>query len=145
MTDQPNAEMSRRIVLRGATVAGVAVPFLAACGSDDPEPSAEPEASAAPEGGGGLASTADVPVGGGVVLKDEKIVVTQPTEGNFKAFTAVCTHKQCVVAEVADGTITCGCHGSKYSAEDGSVTGGPAPAPLEEITISVEGDQITQS
>ena len=145
MTEQPNAEMTRRVVLRGATVAGVTMPLLVACGSDDPEPSAEPEESAPAEAGASLASTADVPVGGGVVLKDEKIVVTQPTEGDFKAFTAVCTHKQCVVAEVADGTIKCGCHGSMYSAEDGSVTGGPAPAPLEEIAITVEGDQITQS
>lgn len=155
MTEQQSADVTRRVVLRGVTMAGVALPILSACGSDGggeadapaESASAAPEAtSEAPAGGGGggsaLATTADVPVGGGTVLKDEKVVITQPAEGEFKAFTAVCTHKQCLVAEVKDGTITCPCHGSMYSAEDGSVTGGPAPAPLAEVPITVEGDQI---
>lgn len=159
--DQPAPEVTRRVVLRGAALGGVAVPLLVACGSDggdaeapatsagasDPtteggSPPAEPSDSEAPSG---LVSTAEVPVGGGMILPDEQIVVTQPTEGAFKAFTAVCTHQACVVSSVSDGTINCGCHGSMYSVEDGSVTGGPAPAPLDEIAISVEGDQITRS
>jgi Rieske Fe-S protein len=154
--DETRPEITRRIMLRGAAVSGVALPLLAACGDDGgsadaPETSAGAEESApaespsaAEEGGAatGLVSTADVPVGGGMILKDEKIVVTQPAEGDFKAFTAVCTHQQCLVGTVENGTIMCPCHGSQFSIEDGSVTGGPAPAPLAEVPITVEGDQI---
>lgn len=89
-----------------------------------------------------LATTDEVPVGGGVVLSEQQIVVTQPSEGEFKAFTAVCTHAQCVVSEPADGTIPCDCHGSRYDAATGEVTGGPAPAPLSEVAITVQGGEI---
>jgi len=143
-------EITRRVVLRGVAVGGVALPLLAACGSgaetaDTPSTSAasSPEASAG--GSPALASTADVPVGGGEILADEQIVLTQPTEGDFKAFTSVCTHKQCAVNEISDGVIKCPCHGSQYSIEDGSVLGGPAPAPLAAIEITVDGDKITRA
>ncbi|MFI6183294.1 Rieske (2Fe-2S) protein [Nonomuraea sp. NPDC051191] len=99
--------------------------------------------SGAPQAGGALAKTADIPVGGGTVFKDQKIVVTQPTAGEFKAFSAICTHKGCPVGGVADGAIVCPCHGSKFNIADGSVTDGPADKPLAAQQIKVEGDQIT--
>jgi Rieske Fe-S protein len=131
----PTYRPSRRIVFQGLGALGTAV-ALAGCGSDDGGDEAP-----APEAGSELATTADVPVGGGVILPEEKIVITQPTEGEFKAFSAMCTHQGCVVAEVRE-TINCTCHNSKYSIEDGSVQGGPAPSPLGEVAISVEGDKI---
>ncbi|MFE9683449.1 Rieske (2Fe-2S) protein [Streptomyces sp. NPDC006285] len=94
-------------------------------------------------GGKELTRTADVPVGGGKVFKDEKVVVTQPEKGDFKAFSAVCTHAGCVVARVSDGTIDCTCHGSRFRVADGSVAGGPAPKPLPARRITVEGDSIS--
>ncbi|MFI7107997.1 Rieske (2Fe-2S) protein [Nonomuraea sp. NPDC050227] len=99
--------------------------------------------SSAPQAGGALAKTADIPVGGGTIFKDQKIVVTQPTAGEFKAFSAICTHKGCPVGSVADGAIVCPCHGSKFNIADGSVTNGPADKPLAAQQIKVEGDQIT--
>ena len=135
MEDQESAEVSRRLVLRGAAVGAVALPVLTACGSG-------PEKAAAPQGGQALTSTKDVPVGGGTVLSDQKIVVTQPAQGEFKAFTAVCTHQGCVVASVKGGTINCDCHGSKFDAETGEVASGPASTPLEEVAIQVDGDRI---
>ncbi|MEO3870685.1 Rieske (2Fe-2S) protein [Nonomuraea sp. B12E4] len=89
-----------------------------------------------------LADTADIPSGGGKVFEGQKIVVTQPTDGEFKAFTAICTHQGCTVASVSNGTINCPCHGSKFSIEDGSVANGPASEPLEEKKITVDGDKI---
>jgi Rieske Fe-S protein len=89
-----------------------------------------------------LASTADVPAGGGTILTDKQIVITQPQAGSFKAFTAVCTHMGCIVNSVADGTIDCPCHGSKYSIKDGSVVNGPAPRPLAPVPITVTGNSI---
>ena len=87
--------------------------------------------------------TADIPVGGGQILTDQKVVITQPTAGTFMAFTAVCTHQGCVVASIADGMIVCPCHGSRFAITDGSVTGGPAPAPLAPVPITVAGATIT--
>ncbi|MFD4695653.1 Rieske (2Fe-2S) protein [Streptomyces sp. NPDC058463] len=91
---------------------------------------------------GELTRTSDVPVGGGTIFKDRKIVVTQPEAGEFKAFSAVCTHAGCIVASVSDGTINCACHGSKFSITDAAVEAGPATRPLPPEQISVEGESI---
>ncbi|WP_328497247.1 Rieske (2Fe-2S) protein [Streptomyces sp. NBC_00414] len=106
-------------------------------------PSGSESGGEAAPGGKELTRTGDVPVGGGKIFKDEKVVVTQPEKGGFKAFSAVCTHQGCVVANVSDGTINCTCHGSKFRVADGSVAGGPAPKPLPAKQITVTGDSIS--
>jgi Rieske Fe-S protein len=103
------------------------------------------EPTAAGGGGTALGKTSDVPVGGGAIFKNEQVVVTQPKAGAFKAFSAVCTHQGCIVATVANGTINCNCHGSKFKIADGSVANGPASTPLPERSVTVTGDQITLS
>ncbi|MFD0328596.1 Rieske 2Fe-2S domain-containing protein [Streptacidiphilus monticola] len=113
---------SRRSVLRGAAAVGVvgtAGVALAACGSSG----GAKKASGPVE----LGPTSDVPVGGGKVYRSAQIVVTQPTAGQFKGFSAICTHAGCVVDGVKDGAISCPCHGSTFNASTGAVTGGPAP------------------
>ncbi|MBA4865768.1 Rieske (2Fe-2S) protein [Streptomyces sp. PSKA54] len=92
--------------------------------------------------GEALARTTDIPVGGGKVFADRKIVVTQPSEGDFRAFSAVCTHQWCTVRDVTGGTINCPCHASRFRVEDASVAGGPAPSPLEPRKITVTGKSI---
>jgi Rieske Fe-S protein len=141
--------------LGGVALAGATVPLLAACGSDEepsgsatvnPSETASPGESASPDAGGdALVATSEVPVGGGVVIKGPDVVVTQPVEGEFKCFTAICTHQGCVVAGVSDGAIGCECHGSKFSAEDGSVLNGPASKPLEEIAVTVNGGEVSRA
>lgn len=133
-------ELSRRGVLRSAALGGVAAPLLTACGAAEETPSAAQTSAS-----GASVAAADVPVGGGTILADEKIVVTQPTAGEFKAFSAVCTHKRCPVSSVNGGEITCPCHGSRFSIEDGSVVAGPAPAPLPSKTATLSGDRVTVS
>jgi Rieske Fe-S protein len=93
-------------------------------------------------GNAGIVSVADVPVGGGVVLADQQLVVTQPSEGSFVGFSAVCTHAGCVVKDVSDGTINCPCHGSKFAVADGSVVDGPAPSPLPPVALQLRGTAI---
>lgn len=108
-----------------------------------PETTAEEAPQTTEEAPPGLASTADIPVGGGTVFADQEVVITQPTEGEFRCFSAVCTHQGCLVNAVKDGTINCDCHGSKFAVADGSVTAGPAPTALPERSVRVTGDQIS--
>lgn len=95
-----------------------------------------------------LAATSDVPVGGGMVNTDANVVIVQPSQGEFKAFTATCTHQACPLENVENGEIvcstTCG-HGSRFAVADGSVTTGPASNALEEVPVSVDGDSIVAS
>jgi Rieske Fe-S protein len=91
---------------------------------------------------GALTGTSDIPVGGGMIFPAKLVVVTQPTAGEFKAFSAVCTHMGCTVNQIANGRIDCPCHGSEYSITDGAVLAGPAPKPLPAKTIKVTGDSI---
>jgi Rieske Fe-S protein len=130
-------------------------PDLAATSSASPVTAGPPAAAA----GGGAASAAatpatagasgtllgqasDIPVGGGKVFTDAKVVVTQPTKGVFKGFSAVCTHVGCLCNQVADGTINCPCHGSKFTIATGAVVAGPAPSPLPAAPITVTGGKI---
>jgi Rieske Fe-S protein len=130
--------VSRRTVLGGTAALGVGVPLLAACGSDD---SGSSDAKV-PDPGTVLTTTADVPVGGGVILAKDGLVVTQPEAGTFKAFSSKCTHQGCQVTKVSR-TIDCPCHLSKFSIVDGSPESGPARSPLPETAVKVDGDNIT--
>ncbi len=147
--------LDRRRALTGAAGLGLVLPVLAACGSDDAEQAPEGGSGgdsgggsggdAGNGGGAGLAATSDIPEGGGTIFEDDKVVVTQPASGDFKAFSAVCTHQGCVVSALKGQEIQCPCHGSAFSITDGSVVNGPATQPLEEVPITVDGDQITLS
>ncbi|MEU6147427.1 Rieske (2Fe-2S) protein [Streptomyces sp. NPDC047081] len=135
--------MTHRSTRRTVLLATGASALAAGCSkygdSNGDSGSSSVQASAGQE----LAKTADIPVGGGKIFKDEKVVVTQPKKDEFKAFTAVCTHQGCTVSAVADGTINCPCHGSKFKVADGSVAKGPAAKPLAEKQIKVDGNSIS--
>ena len=169
-TPDTPASHHRRTVLRGAAALGLLGlgGALTGCGDDDAGTTTTQQGSDTPAGttpadtstdtagtgtaagdaatrvgaGTALGRAADVPVGGGKIYKDAAVVVTQPTKGKYKAFTATCTHTGCLVGEVADGTINCFCHGSKYSIKDGSVVAPPAPKPLAPKEITVAGGKI---
>ncbi|MFJ4276323.1 Rieske (2Fe-2S) protein [Streptomyces massasporeus] len=154
---QPMSGPSRRTVVAAVGAAGLTV-ALTACGSEDKasDPSTEQGAagggatndgagsSGGPgAGGAALAKTADIPEGGGKIFKDEKVVVSQPAAGDYKAFSTICTHQKCPMVDLKDDIISCACHGSQFSVLDGSVKKGPAVQPLEAKQISVNGDSIT--
>lgn len=133
---QPEATgtpIPRRVAVAGAGM--VAIAGVAACGGGS---SADgDDKGTAPDQGTVLGNSADVKVGGGQVFADAEVVVTQPEKGEFKGFSAVCTHQGCIVENVAGGTINCNCHGSKFDAADGTVRKGPASRPLPEQAVSV--------
>ncbi len=149
-----HVDVQRRTILTagGLVLAGGA---LAACGGADS--TATEAATGAPTAGapatpatespttpvsGALASVSEIPVGGGVIVPEPPIVITQPVAGTFKAFTAICPHQGCLVSEVAENQIVCPCHGSLFSAEDGAVVQGPAVEGLTAASIAVQGDSI---
>jgi Rieske Fe-S protein len=165
---------TRRNVLAGAGALG-ATCLLAACGTSsggtgyttnpngsDYQPTPAPAGSGPANAGGGgdtagggtakapakgaavtLAAVADVPEGGGVIKGN--YVITQPAKGTFKAFSKVCTHQGCDVNKIDGGVISCPCHGSQFSIEDGSVQGGPAPKGLPETNVKVDGKNIVKA
>jgi Rieske Fe-S protein len=151
---EPARLLSRRtaVAVAGLAAAGAALPACTVYGSSGPAPAAGPTAAApaqdgtAPAGAAAaeppLARTADIPVGGGKIFTDRRIVVTQPTAGTFAGFDTTCTHQGCTVAEVAGGTINCPCHGSTFNIADGSVANGPATKPLPRRDVTVEADEI---
>ncbi len=160
MTQEPQRDTraTRRGVLAGVGLVGLAG-AVSACSSGGSSSSSAgtgagsaSTAAAAPgsapssagTGGGAnvLAATSQIPVGSGKIFTDQKVVVTQPSSGDFKAFSAVCTHMGCIVSQISNGTIDCPCHGSQYSIKDGAVVAGPAPAPLPAETIKVSGTSI---
>ena len=168
MTQEPQQDTrasrsTRRGVLAGVGLVGLAG-AVSACGSGGsssssagttagaaPATAGAGSASSSASGGGGstagaqgsaLATTSEIPVGSGKIFTSEKIVVTQPNSGDFKAFSAVCTHMGCIVSTISNGTIDCPCHGSQYSISTGAVVGGPAPSPLPAQTIKVTGSNI---
>ncbi len=89
-----------------------------------------------------LGAASEIPVGGGKIYTAAKVVVTQPTRGQYKAFSAVCTHVGCIMSEVANGTIDCPCHGSEFKITTGAVVTGPAPAPLPKKQIKIVDGQV---
>ncbi|GIJ78843.1 Ferredoxin subunit of nitrite reductase or a ring-hydroxylating dioxygenase [Micromonospora phaseoli] len=156
--EQAGCCRSRRALLAGTGAVGVAA--LTGCATyGQPQPAAPPPPAAAPgsstdpsgtatpgadgePGPPALATLADIPVGGGAIFADAGVVLTQPTEGTIKAYSATCTHQGCTVTSVADGTIVCACHNSVFDIADGSVRSGPAGAPLPAANVTVDGDAI---
>ncbi len=125
--------MKRRDVLKAGALSGVlALTGVAAssCSSETATMSSD------------SISLTDIPVGGGMIIAEPPLVVTQPSQGEVKAFTSICTHQGCKVNAVSDNQIFCPCHGSIFSAIDGSVIRGPATEGLSAAAVSVDGTQI---
>jgi len=148
MTDKP---ISRRSVI--ASVGALSVTgFLAACATSEVEPAAvapaetptpTPTESTTPEQtADGIFVVSEIPVGGAVILSEEKVVLTQPIAGEVNAFSVTCTHQGCPVSQVSDQGIVCACHNSVFSTLDGSVVSGPATSGLNPVEISVEDGKV---
>lgn len=135
--------LSRRQALTGAAGVGIGLPVLAACAGGSTGNGSGSGSGSTPPASGSLGPASAIPVGGGTIFSDKRVVVTQPKQGDFKCFSAICTHAGCPVSTVSGGTINCPCHGSKFSIDDGSVVSGPAPSPLGEISVSVKAGKLT--
>lgn len=150
MTEE-TSNLDRRTALRAAAfaaAAGTTAVGLAACSSASTEPSTPAPSSSAgttPPKETVLGAAADIPVGGGKIFPEQKVVVTCPSAGTYQGFSSTCTHLGCQVAKVEAGVIACPCHGSQFNAADGSVKNGPAAKPLPPAPITVRDGQIVLS
>jgi nitrite reductase/ring-hydroxylating ferredoxin subunit len=136
---------------RGVIASAVGVSAVAALSACSPEVSnitstPAPVAPATTEPVA-VAKTSDIPVGSGKKFDVEgvQILVTQPRAGEFRGFSAICTHAGFVMTNVANSEIKCDNHGALYSADDGSVLSGPAPRALGKVTVTVDGDDVLVS
>jgi cytochrome b6-f complex iron-sulfur subunit len=70
-------------------------------------------------------------------------IIIRTEAGDLKAFSASCTHLDCIVQyDPAGKQIVCACHNGHYDLTGKNVSG-PPPRPLEEFTVNVKGDDIT--
>ncbi len=133
--------LDRRRLIGCAALFGVSGPLLAACSSGSSDEGSGGAAGTSP--GEKLVAAADVPVGGGVVLSDLNIVVTQPRRGEFLAFDSRCTHQNGILSTPQDGIMTCPLHGSQFAVDGENLVGpngGPAGSTPDLTTVDVDVD-----
>jgi cytochrome b6-f complex iron-sulfur subunit len=98
-------------------------------------------------GGAAIASESEVAPGSAFTFEaaGKPAVLLHLNNGDFVAYSAVCTHQGCEVA-YQDGNLACPCHGSVFDPANGAqVVAGPAPRPLPEIPVKVEGGEVVRA
>lgn len=134
------ADSSARVFSRRATLITGAVAsgaLLASCAEGDSNVTV-------PEGSVEMGAASAVGVGKAAKLThgSTTVIVSQPSAGEYKAFSTVCTHQGCQVQVQDSNRIVCPCHGSEYAGADGSVVHGPAEAPLTSYPVQVKGGKL---
>ncbi|MFI6643623.1 Rieske (2Fe-2S) protein [Streptomyces sp. NPDC050504] len=136
MSAQPTP---RRTVLKGAALAGAAGMGVAACSTESKLGHAESPTPTAPVT---LGSPDEVPVGGAKLYREERVMVSCPAKGQYKAFSAQCTHAGCALDKIVEGHGNCPCHGSRFDVMTGKAVKGPATVPLPAVPVRVEGGKL---
>jgi cytochrome b6-f complex iron-sulfur subunit len=80
----------------------------------------------------------------GTIIKfgTKPVILLRTPKGDFKAFSAVCTHLECTVQYRKDfGLIWCACHNGKYDLNGRNVSG-PPPRPLNEFRVTLQGEEV---
>ena len=98
-------------------------------------------------GGPAIASESEVAPGSAIKFEDSgnPAFLVHLDNGDFVAYSAICTHQGCDVA-YKGGNLACPCHGSVFDPADGAaVVAGPAPSPLPEIPVKVEGGEVVKA
>lgn len=130
---------SRRSLLCGAAAAGVTGLGLTGCAGSGEE---WPKSPAAATQAVGLGKADEVPVGGAKLYRDDRLLVSQPEAGDYRAFSAVCTHGGCVLSSVKELEADCACHGSRFDAGTGAVLRSPATTDLPEYPVKLKGGKL---
>ena len=159
-------KISRETFIRvgSALSVGAAAASLAACGGSagsgsgssggeqggsGKEKAGASAAGGEAQGGGGaaIAQASEVAPGSALTFKEggQDAVLVHLENGDFVAYSAVCTHQACTVA-YQKGQLACPCHGSVFDPANGAeVVTGPAQSPLPEIAIEVKSGQVLRA
>ncbi len=146
-----SSELTRRSVVRGTIVAGVAavagfvVARTSSAAKGGSSAAANGYGAATGSGGTKLADLGSVPAGGGLVVESARVVLVRDQQGEVHAFSATCTHQGCTVEGVSGGVIHCPCHGSGFDAATGAVVAGPATRPLATVTVEIRDGAVYQA
>src|SRR5215213_21167 len=95
-------------------------------------------------GGAAIASESEVAPGSAHKFEDsgQPAFLVHLENGDFVAYSAVCTHQGCTVA-YQDGNLACPCHGSIFDpSRGGAVVYGPTPSPLPRIPVKAQSGKI---
>ncbi|ARF71951.1 Rieske (2Fe-2S) protein [Kitasatospora albolonga] len=130
---------ARRTVLKGAALAGAAGLGAAACSTESKLGHAKQPTPTAPVD---LGEASEVPVGGAKLYREQRLVVSCPAKGEYKAFSAQCTHGGCVLTKIEGTEGHCACHGSRFDTTTGKVVQGPATVPLPAVPVTAEGGKL---
>jgi cytochrome b6-f complex iron-sulfur subunit len=90
------------------------------------------------------AKLSEVPPNSGKIFKfgNKPGILVHTASGEFKAFSAVCTHLECIVQYRSETKqIWCACHNGQYNLS-GKNVGGPPPRPLDEYKVNTRGDDV---
>ena len=78
-------------------------------------------------------------------FNNKPAILIRLPNGEYRAFSAVCTHLQCTVQYRQDfKQIWCACHNARFDL-NGNVSSGPPPAPLESFDVNISGQDIIVS
>jgi cytochrome b6-f complex iron-sulfur subunit len=90
------------------------------------------------------AKVSELPPNSGKIFKfgSKPGLLIRTASGELRAFSAVCTHLDCIVQYRSDTKqIWCACHNGQYNL-NGENIGGPPPRPLEVYPVNKRGDDI---
>ncbi|MFB6618171.1 Rieske (2Fe-2S) protein [Streptomyces sp. NPDC085524] len=133
---------ARRTVLKGAAALAGAVGAgvtLTACSTESNSGNGSPAVPSAPVE---LGAASEVPVGGAKLYREKKLIVSCQAEGQYKAFSAQCTHAGCVLDKIEKDAGNCPCHGSRFDVNTGKVLQGPATDPLPAVPVKAENGKL---
>ncbi|WP_069811895.1 Rieske (2Fe-2S) protein [Streptomyces sp. TP-A0874] len=142
----PDRPAPRRTVLCSAALAGVAGLTGAAISGCAPETGSDGAGggrrAASPTAPVELGEAEDVPVGGAKLYAEARILVSRPAADEYRAFSALCTHRGCVLSAVKVAEAVCGCHGSRFAVDTGKVLAGPAVEELPRVPVRVDSGKL---
>ncbi|MBK9101030.1 MAG: Rieske (2Fe-2S) protein [Austwickia sp.] len=148
-------EPDRRSVLRAGaaiTIAGFSVSVISGCGGGKNSPGTQAAATVnelsdqAKQAIAAAITSGKVAVGKPAFLPDAQVIVTEPTRGQYRVFSNICTHQAARVDQVnAKGNLVCSLHGSEFDPATGEAKVGPAGKPLPSKVATVSGNQVTIS
>jgi cytochrome b6-f complex iron-sulfur subunit len=152
-----NPKTSRREFCAHAISLVTVASLIEGCGGKKGNPGAPGGGSNAPSlptvagtSAGGTVTVSNVSgtalgsVGGAALVQagSSSFLVARTGDNAFNAFTAVCTHEQCIVSGFQSGAFVCPCHGSQYNT-NGQVQQGPATQRLQQFTTQFTNNVLT--